>query len=198
MKKQKFSVVEKAWKELFPQMIWRHVTRAGSLSSVIPTIPLFEGSSFGYVTEEKNKADELLTVSAGFSIEHDVIRDTDLYTFKKVLLDFVNEIIGSVEQEAIRSIGDQISNAGQSIDNQGKPFTWGSLITLLEKIDWEFGPQGEWLPPTMVLSPELLPRVRQVLAEADEDTEKVEYFRALRARKKAEFDDREANRKLVD
>jgi len=198
MRKQDFPQITSAWNELFESMMHRHIKQAGQMSSVIPSIPLFEGEKFGVAKGEVPEPENLQEVSATLVLENQIVRTTNLFEFKRKLRDFANDMVASVERGFVSTLERQLSEAGQSVNFKGEPFTWEAYVQVLEKMPLQFDLLGRWVPPTIVLHPEQWPHVQRVIADAERDSEKMRQIRDLLMRKKAEFDDREASRKLVD
>jgi hypothetical protein len=87
----------------------------------------------------------------------------------------------------------------------GMPFQWkaGELkceqfLEILEKMDMDFNGNGKPRLPMMVLPPQAEAEVRTKLAQWHEDLIKRKKWEELIDRKRKDFDEREARRRLVD
>jgi len=65
-------------------------------------------------------------------------------------------------------------------------------------MDFSFDESGNWQRPTFVLNPIQAPRLRKELERMETEPNLIRRFEELLVQKKRDWDDREANRKLVD
>ena len=67
-----------------------------------------------------------------------------------------------------------------------------------ESMDFSFDEAGNWQRPIMVINPIQVPRVKKELLRLESEPCLIRRFDELLAKKKRDWDDREASRKLVD
>jgi hypothetical protein len=89
------------------------------------------------------------------------------------------------------------SPAGQTFTFVGEP-TFDDIVSLWEKMEVRFDSTGKPIWPTIVSSPEGTEAIQRVLKHAAEDTLSRQKWAALVEKKRKEFDEREARRRLVE
>jgi hypothetical protein len=95
-------------------------------------------------------------------------------------------------------IEEATEKTGNIVDGKGKPFSPEFFLEALDKILIEFDDQGQPYLPTMFVSPELGNRIKDKLPEWESDPNHKKQFDELINKKRAEWNDRESHRKLVD
>lgn len=83
-------------------------------------------------------------------------------------------------------------------DAGGRPISAELILETWESMDFSFDENGNWQRPTLVLNPIQAPRLRKELKRMETEPDLIRRFEELLAQKKRDWDDREANRKLVD
>ncbi len=86
-------------------------------------------------------------------------------------------------------------------DANGRPFTAELYLETLEKVDFDFDEEGNWKGLDFwqeYQNPQLLAKVESEKKRFASEPELREKLEALIARKRQQWNDREANRKLVD
>jgi hypothetical protein len=107
------------------------------------------------------------------------------------------------EQLAItgrKMIGDKIDQDSPHVDAAGRPFP-EVFLEMLEKMDLSFDDNGTWQEPEFVPphpNPQLIARLIAGRKRFDNEPILKEKLDALLTRKRQDWNDREANRKLVD
>lgn len=109
-----------------------------------------------------------------------------------------SEAASQMAQYSFKQIGEAIDSVGNTVDAGGK-LTPDSFLRVIEKIQIDFD-EDTGLPkmPTMFIHPNQAESVRKMIQEAEADPENKKRFDALMLKKKEEWRDREAIRKLVD
>lgn len=103
------------------------------------------------------------------------------------------------KHELLHDFMDEITKStGNRVDAKGKEFTFDLFIETIEKIDMDFDDNGKPYMPTLVISPDMAIKVKQELANIENDPLQKERFDKLINKKKEEWHVRESNRKLVD
>jgi hypothetical protein len=85
-----------------------------------------------------------------------------------------------------------------SHDAGGRPISAELIFETWESMDFSFDEKGNWQRPTLVINPIQAPRLTKELKRMETEPDLIERFEELLAQKKRDWDDREANRKLVD
>jgi hypothetical protein len=96
----------------------------------------------------------------------------------------------------IETLGEGLDKAGQVIDRKGKPFDAETIFEVLEKIQIEFD-KSEQYDLTILIPPALAPRVKEILQLLETDKNLQKRHAEIMERKREEWRDREAARKLV-
>lgn len=109
----------------------------------------------------------------------------------KMLAQIMPSIFATVKQAT-----DAVGNV---VDAGGKPFSFDLFLQSLEKMWIDFDEEtGKPKLPTIVVSPELGERVREMLPEWEKNEHYKRRFSELIDLKREEWNDRESHRKLVD
>jgi hypothetical protein len=83
-------------------------------------------------------------------------------------------------------------------DAGGKPLSAELILDTWNTMDFSFDENGNWQRPELVINPIQAPRLTKELKRLETEPELILRFEELLARKKTDWHDREANRKLVD
>jgi hypothetical protein len=96
----------------------------------------------------------------------------------------------------IKTLGEGLDKAGQVVDRKGKPFDAEAIFEVLEKLQIEFD-KSEKSDLTILIPPALTPRAREILQLLETDKNLQKRHADIMERKREEWRDREAARKLV-
>jgi len=96
--------------------------------------------------------------------------------------------------ESIREVTDR---TGLALDARGKPFHPSMLWDMVEKMPIDFDKEGNPMLPCMVVHPDMFKAIEPKIPEWESDPELRRRRSEVLARKKEEWLDREARRKLV-
>lgn len=107
-----------------------------------------------------------------------------------------DNIARQLSQSMFGSLHNTLANAGQVVDGKGGGFTKELFLEVLETIQMDFDEHGK---PNlqMVVHPDMLPHLEKIDAETRDDTAFAQKHSDLLERKRREWRDREASRKLV-
>jgi hypothetical protein len=83
-------------------------------------------------------------------------------------------------------------------DAGGKPFSAEILLETWEMMEFSFDENGNWQRPDIVINPIQAPRLEKELKRLHSEDDLKKRLEDLIERKKSDWNDREANRKLVD
>lgn len=95
------------------------------------------------------------------------------------------------------SLNETLEKAGQVVDNKNKPLTHESFFAILEKLQIDFDEDGNPKGLQLVIGPELMPRIQELIEQEKSDPGITKRHEEIMARKRLEWRDREAARKLV-
>lgn len=110
--------------------------------------------------------------------------------------DVADKMALQISKHLYGSLNKTLEEAGQSSDNKGRPLDAEVIFSTLEKIQLEFDDFGK-LELSIVVSPELLPKAEQILEQIKSDPHLRKRYDEIIMRKRIEWRDREAARKLV-
>lgn len=113
-------------------------------------------------------------------------------------LDQMAETMAKQKYEGLwASLNATLEHAGQVMDHKGKPLDAEAILAVLELIDIDFSRDGQQSPLTIVVPPNMGDAARIAFEQLERDPELKARHDALTQRKRAEWRDREAARKLV-
>jgi hypothetical protein len=111
--------------------------------------------------------------------------------------ELANQMAQEMSKHLFASLNESIDEAGQAVDGMGKPFDAELFFAVLEKMQLEFDEDGQQHNLAMVVAPQLGERVKVVFEQIDKDPILSQRHRSILQRKREEWSDREATRKLV-
>lgn len=107
------------------------------------------------------------------------------------------EMARQMSEHLFGTLDSVLTKAGQVVDGKGKPFDAESIFSALDSIQLEFDETGQHHNLSLVIPPAMSERVKAAFAQIDADPELKRRHEELIARKRGEWRDREATRKLV-
>jgi hypothetical protein len=122
-------------------------------------------------------------------------------TFEKIREKFdaiAEDMARQTFQGMLSVITHETDRVGNSINADGQSFTQDFFLQMMERMDQSFDENGNWIPPTMILSPETLEKHGETMKSWETDPVFIARQAEILARKKDEWNDRENRRKLVD
>lgn len=110
-----------------------------------------------------------------------------------------NEVASVMAKYSFRKIGEAVDEVGNSIDAAGKPWSPELFLEAIDKITIDFDLEtGKPELPTIYIHPDQAESVKKMISVAEADEEHKKKFEVIIERKRGEWRDREAARKLVD
>ena len=107
------------------------------------------------------------------------------------------EMANQISSHAFATINEAVDKVGNVVDAKGKPFT-DAIFEVLEKIQLDFEDDGiHHKELTVVISPALSDRVKEAMEQIHQNPELSKRYKEIIDRKRTEWRDREASRKLV-
>lgn len=117
---------------------------------------------------------------------------------RRQLLDRLALEMGSqIATHLFDGLNKTLDAAGQVVDGQGKPFDHETIFAVMESIQIDFDEAGRHVPLSIVYAPGMTGEVRKAFRLIESDSEIKARYEELISRKKVEWRDREAARKLV-
>lgn len=140
---------------------------------------------------------DLKAASAEMSVKLDEIPRLTIEKRIEKLDRLADEMARQVSEQMYGSLNEALNKAGQVVDGKGRPFDAETFFATLEKIALEFDETGKHHKLSIVMAPELAVRASKVFEQIESDPVLNRRHRELIERKRAEWRDREATRKLV-
>lgn len=135
-----------------------------------------------------------------FSAESEIPSDTLLYSsLDEIFKCFipVAEAMANDQERMFFEIMHQVTQkTGNVVDGGGQPLSHEKILEVLETIQIDFDTDGNPRMPTMVISPAMAPRMKE-LADDPSAKEFEEKQKKIIEKKRMEWREREANRTLV-
>ena len=114
----------------------------------------------------------------------------------------LDEVAEEMARQAFQGILAEIikttNSVGNTVNANGEPMSQDLYLQMLEKMDLSFDKSGKWMPPTMIISPEMLEKNMKKKNLWENDPTFLAKQEEIVARKREEWHDRENCRKLVD
>jgi hypothetical protein len=108
-----------------------------------------------------------------------------------------DEMAEKVSKGLFESLNATLEDAGQTVSSRGKPFSIEVFFETLEKMLIDFDKNGQPEGLQLVVHPDMSPTIERLQGEFEIDSELQNRHRELMDRKRGEWRDREASRKLV-
>lgn len=113
----------------------------------------------------------------------------------------INSIADDIASQMSRHLFGRLKEAtdktGNVLDRRGQPFDADAVFAMLETIQIEFDETGKHHNLSIVLHPDVMPRAKAVFEQIEADTALRKRYEEIMERKRVEWRDREASRKLV-
>ena len=155
----------------------------------------FEGRQSA-IQRETGELDETPITSASGEVS---IKFVDLAEFTEELVgkhldDIAQQLARSMSEHFQQRMHEVTEKVGNVIDGQGKPFSEELFLEVMEKIEHNFGPDGSWQPPTMIVGPGM---AEKIAAAGEMSPEGNKRLKAILERKRDDHRRREAARILI-
>lgn len=118
---------------------------------------------------------------------------------QELLISIAEQFAESRSKQVIEAIRTSSEKTGNIVDAAGEPFSDDLMYQTLEKLAHEFGPNGEWRPPSLILSPAQYEKVIEY-DKSRTPEQRAEFDKKLKeliAKKKSEYDSEQAGRILA-
>jgi hypothetical protein len=159
---------------------------------------IHEGNRTRVIRADGSTEESLLRkASAEMEIKYDEVPRLTFESRLVKLNDIAEQMAMEMSKQLFGSLTDTLNKSGQSINNQGRPLDAEAIFSVLEKIQLEFDSSGQHKKLSIVLPPALIQKFHEVLKTIDNDPELSKRHEEIMQRKKQEWHDREASRKLV-
>lgn len=140
---------------------------------------------------------ELKAASAETSIRFDEVPHL---TFQDRLLkldEAARQMAEQISEHAFHQINEAVERVGNVVQGGGKPLSPEVYLEVIEKIQLDFDSDGSPNTLTVVIPPGMEQRAKQTIEELQQNPEYNKRYQAVIEKKRMEWHDREAARKLV-
>lgn len=107
-----------------------------------------------------------------------------------------DQMADQIGTHSLKTLSEGLDKAGQVVDRKGKPFDAEAIFEVLEKLQIEFDESGKY-DLTILIPPALRPRAEELIRLFETDKNLQKRHADIMERKREEWRDREASRKLV-
>lgn len=172
--------------------------RVRQLSPMIGLIKghqLFEGRSSA-IQREDGKIDEtpIHRASGEVTIKREMLVDFHEATVAHHLEEMAEQLARSMSEQFQQRMNEVTAETGNVVDGGGKPFTEDTFLDGMEVMEHNFGKDGSWKPPTMIVGPGM---AEKIAAAGEMSAVGNKRLKAILERKRDEHRRREAARILV-
>lgn len=165
----------------------------------IPVSPQLEGREASYERSGGEMVDvEYKAQSVQRMMDFEVGRGLDPETFMDTAASIGEEMARKMTEDLFADVSKAIESVGNVTVSEGDGISFEAFLEMNSKVQLEFNDDGKPVDRTIVLSPEAHKRFVARLHEWHADPEKCAAMEAVLKKKKKEFDEREACRRMVD
>jgi hypothetical protein len=177
--------------------LWGQVHARLGFFNEAPKHPIQEGNRLRIVRADGSiHESELKESSAEMSLKLDDVPRLTLEKRISILNDQAENIARQISTQLFKDLTEELDKSGQVVDQKGMPLTPEAIFAVLEKVQLEFDETGEH-EVSIVLPPALAPKAMEALKQIESDQTLRKRYEEVIARKRMEWRDREAARKLV-
>lgn len=173
--------------------------RREPLFSQIKEEILFEGNKLSTQTETGEiETSELRGFKSEFTIKREDVIAKGPKAFIESIRNSAEELSRQRAEHFFNKMKEVTDKTGNVLNAAGHPFTFDMFLEMLNKVWIDFDENGDPYMPSVVVSPEIAAKIKELLPVWQANQEYKKKFDELIERKKREWYDRESNRKLVD
>lgn len=167
--------------------------------ATIPAFAIHEGDRWKIERSDGTESEQQYQeMSSKFTINLDEVPDLTPEKLKAKLDAVAEDGARQMSQGIIRELQLATEQVGNTVNAAGKPLTQELFLEMIEKIEIDFTPDGQWIPPSIVMHPDVWKANEAKFKEWEKDKEFAERHMRIISRKREEWCAREALRKLVD
>ena len=158
-----------------------------------------EGKKGSYSTVDgkvKDKDYQLMEVN--YKIQYADIPNMTFEDVVKLVEQKGKEMGEQMGKYFFKTVNDVIDETGNVVQAHGKPFSLDLMFETLEKMPLAFDEEGNPRMPTLVIHPDMTPRVRELIAQEEKEKKYEARHKALVEQKRKEWNEEQNRRKLVD
>ena len=126
------------------------------------------------------------------SLKLDTVRNTDIEDHTRFLSELAEANHERFARGFIQGMEELTEATGNVVNAGGRPFSWDLYCDMLEKVQLEFDESSRPMLPTLVTSPQLYGRIKDM----EPSPEQAKRFREIIEKKKAEHNAKKRTRRL--
>jgi hypothetical protein len=185
--------------DLMKQLMNFYRRQIDSRSISVPIFMQHEGDR-SFVQKEDSTSVEAKAEKMSSTIEIPIEKAPGM-SFEEVkqkLINSAEEMAGQFMGMFFREMNQATAEAGTIVDAKGKPFDAEMFLEMLSRMWLYFDEKGAWEPPTLVVPPNALEKIKDEMSKWEKDPEFKAKMEKLLFQKREEWRARESRRKLVD
>jgi hypothetical protein len=140
---------------------------------------------------------ELKSASTEMTIKHEEIPTLSFDERVRRLNLLAEDMARQMSEHFFGTLKDDLEKSGQVVDRKGKPLDAEAIFEMIEKIQFDFDGVDETHNISIVIPPNLQQRMKEVMMQIETDPSLRKRHDEIMAKKRMEWRDREAARKLV-
>jgi hypothetical protein len=189
------ALIAKFWNEYLAH---KHREFLGFFAT-IPSFAVHEGDRWNIERTDGTQSEQLYEeVSSRFTINVDEVPNLTPEKIREKLDAVAADAARQMTQTIVREIQDVTDKVGNTVNAKGQPLTKELFLEMIERMDAEFDPNGIWIPPSIVMHPDVWKANEKKFKEWEKDKEFASKQSEIINKKREEWYAREALRKLVD
>jgi len=174
------------------------IDASAPIFSQIRAYVMAEGDTFSYQTFDGNiEKQKFKAWTQRMEVQADLPPQQLQAEMEKKFREITEAAGRHFETSLFDTVREATEKTGMGFDAGGKPFHPSMPWDMLERMDVDFDTNGEPVMPTLVVHPDMFKAIEKKIPEWESDPELQKRRNGVLAKKKGEWLDREARRKLV-
>lgn len=171
------------------------VRQISPMIGLIKGYQLFEGRSSA-IQREDGKLDEtpIHRATGEVTIKRELLVDFNEATVAEHLEEIAEQLARRMSEHFQQRMNEVTAATGNVVDGGGKPFSEDIFLDAMEAMEHNFGQDGSWKPPTIIVGPGL---AEKIAAAGEMSAAGNKRLKAILERKRDDHRRREAARILV-
>ena len=171
------------------------VRQLSPMIGLIKSRQQFEGRSSA-IQREDGKLDEtpIHRASGEVAIKREMLVDFNEATVARHLEEMAEQLARDMSEQFQQRMSEVTAATGNVVDGGGKPFSEDTFLDGMEVMEHNFGKDGSWKPPTMIVGPGM---AEKIAAAGEMSAAGNKRLKAILERKRDDHRRREASRILV-
>lgn len=167
--------------------------------ATIPSLASHEGDRWNIERPDGTESEQLYEeMSSLFTIDLSEVPTLTPEKIRAKLDTVAEDAARQMHQSIFREILKATKQVGNTVNAEGKPFTKELFLEMIEKVDMDFTPDGQLIPPSIIMPPEAWKANEAKFKEWEQDKEFTAKHEEIINKKREAWSAREALRKLVD